>query len=195
MADAPLATVDQLSAYLQLPQSLSSTDASALLYLQIASGMVRDYLEQKITAVTAEVVLIGPAPGYGFSVFLPEMPVTNVSLVETLDNTVTPAVWKTADPTTYTVNLATGVVAALPWTGVVWPSNPGSWRITYDHGFTAVPDGLMGVTVSVAARGYSAPAGIDLERVGGYQVKYAIDGGFTDPEQKTLNRYIVPRVA
>lgn len=195
MADAPLATVDQLSAYLQLPQPLASTDASALLYLQIASGMVRDYLQQKITAVAAEVALVNPAPGYGFSVFLPEMPVTNVSLVETLDNTVTPAVWKAADPTTYTVNLATGVVAALPWTGVIWPTNPGSWRITYDHGFATVPDGLMGVTVSVAAREYTTPAGVDLERVGGYQVKYDIGGGFTDLEQKTLNRYIIPRVA
>lgn len=193
MSDAPLATVAQLAAYLQQP--LADNDASGLLYVQIASAMVRDYLQQTITSVTGDVVLVDPIPGYGFSILLPEMPVTAVTLVETLDDSVIPSVWTTADPTTYTVSLPLGVVAAKPYTGVTWPTDPGYWRVTYNHGFTAVPDGLSGVVVSVAAREYASPAGVDLERVGGYQVKYSIGGGFTDLEQKILNRYLLPRVA
>ena len=200
MTDTPLATVDQLAAYLQQP--FLETDPAALLVLQIASAIIRDTVQQHFTAVTGDVVVLDPINGE--SVFLPELPVTAVTLVETLDDTVTPGVWSTVDPTLYTVTLATGQVSAQPFTSFtwplesnfMWPSDPGTWRVTYSHGFTVIPDGLMGVCVSLAARIYVTEDGIDSERIGGYMVKYQSNAdGFSPLQMKTLGRYMVPRVS
>jgi len=189
MADTALATVNQLGAYLK--QTFATDDPSAVLYLSIASGMVRDFLQQEITAVTDDVVLLDPIDGS--FLLLPELPVTDVSLVETFDGTT----WTTADPTTYTVSKRLGMIAGKPDVGVTWPTDPETWRVTYDHGYATVPDAIVGVTLGVAARAYATEPGVDLERVGGYQVKYATveADGFSPIELKALGRYMTPRVA
>lgn len=191
MALPPLATAAQLSAYLQQP--LADTDPSALLMLAIASQMVRDELHQDITQIINDVALfdpVGPEP----YIFLPNLPVTSVSLVETYDSTTN--LWSAALASTYSVSLRTGVIAGLPWTAVAWPGNPGSFRVTYTHGFAVVPDSLIGVACGVAARTYSSPAAVELERVGGYQVKYQMQAdGFSPLEKVVLDRYRIARIA
>jgi hypothetical protein len=192
MSDAPLASVSQLGAYLQ--QTFDPGDVGALLVLQIAASLIRDHLQQEITQVLGDVVVLDPVEGT--YVFLPELPVTAISKVEVYDTTVTPAVWTTADPSTYLASLATGVIQAAPYSGATWPSAPGSWRVTYDHGHAVVPDGIMGVCVSLAARIYATEDGIDLERIGGYQVKYQSDAdGFSPLQIKAMARYVNPRIA
>lgn len=189
MSTTPLAMPQDLAAYLGQP--LASDDASALLLLSIASGMVRDELQQDITQTVGDVVLfdpVGPAP----FVFLPEMPVTAVTLVETFDG----STWSIADPKTYTVSKRLGIIAGRPWTGTQWPCDPESWRVTYTHGFEAPPDTIVGVVLGVAARQWNSEDGVDSEKIGGYQVKYAMDSeGFTPLELKVLARYRVPRIA
>lgn len=192
MTSAPLATVDQLAAYLQQP--FSPTDPAGLLVLTIASAVIRDYLQSTITAVVNDVVVVDPINGE--YAFLPELPVTAVSLVEVLDDSVFPGMWSTVSPLNYTVSLAQGIVKAQPYTSQTWSSDPGTWRITYNHGFTEVPDGLMSVCVSLAAKIYVTEDGIDSERIGGYQVKYQSDpDGFSPMQKKILGRYIQPRVS
>ncbi len=191
MSETPLATVDQLASYLQQP--LASGDPSATLMLSIASAMVRDYLQQEILAVAGDVALLDPINGA--YVVLPEAPVTAVSLVETYDATLATPGWVTMDPTSYTVSKRLGMIAALPQTGVIWPTDPETWRVTYDHGFSACPDGLAGVVLGVAARTYSTPAGAESERIGGYQVKYAMQAdGFNPLEKVVLERYRLGRI-
>jgi len=188
MTDTPLATVDQLASFMQLP--LASDDPTATLLLDIASGMVRDYLKQQLDQATDDVVLLDPINGA--YLMLPELPVASVSLVEYLDASVSPAVWTTADPSTYTVSARLGMIAGSPGCGIYWPSTPASWRVTYTHGYSPIPSSLVGVVLGVAARAYSSPAGIELERIGGYQVKYAVEAaGFSAIELITLNRYKV----
>jgi len=186
-----LALPAQLGAFMQ--QTIADTDPTALLLLDIASGMVRDYLQMELDAVAADVVLLEPVNGSnGVSVFLPELPVTAVSLVETFDGTV----WTTADPLTYTISKRLGIIAALPYTGVTWPYLSETWRVTYDHGFTVVPSSIIGVVLGVAARQWNTDNGIDLERIGGYQVKYSMEAdGFSPIEKKALARYVNPRIA
>jgi len=186
-----LALPAQLGALLQQP--ISDTDATALFVLDVASGIVRDFLQLQIDAVTADVVLLEPVNGSnGVSVFLPELPVTAVSLVETFDGTV----WTTADPLTYSVSKRTGIISALPYTGVTWPYLPETWRVTYSHGYTVIPSTIIGKVVGVAARGYTSPAGVDMERIGGYQVKYSMESdGLTPSEERSLARYVNPRIA
>jgi hypothetical protein len=189
---AALAVPEQLGAILK--EVIDPVDPSALIILDVASGMVRDFLQVDpdtgLEPVVGDVVVLDPVNGA--FVFLPEMPVTAVTLVETFDGTT----WTVADPTTYTVSLRTGIIAALPWTGVCWPTDPGTWRVTHDHGFSVVPMSLVGVVLGVAAREWNTDNGVDSERLGGYQVKYAMEaGGFTGLELRTLGRYSRPSVA
>jgi hypothetical protein len=187
MSDTPLASVAQLAAYLQQP--LVDTDPSALLMLTIASGMVRDYLQQGITAITGDVVQLDPINGY---VLLPELPVSAVTLVETLDG----GVWTVRPVTAYTVARRLGMIKSAPGNSIAWPTDPESWRVTYSHGYATVPDSLAGVALGVAARTYSTPAGAESERIGGYQVKYAMQAdGFNPLEKAAMNRYIVARIS
>lgn len=187
----PIAVVEQLAAYLQQP--LAAADPSATLMLQIASAMVRDELQQDLTFTAGDVAIVDPINGAW--VFLPQMPVSAVTAVEYLDTSQSPAAWVVADPSLYSVSLRLGVISALPNTGVRWPQTPGSWRVTYDHGYETIPDGLVGVCLGVAARTYSTPAGAELERIGGYQVKYAMQAdGFNPLEKAVLNRYRLGRV-
>lgn len=189
MPSTLLATVPQFGAYLKT--TFDPNDATATLYLQIASGMVRDFLQRDLTAVAGDVVLVDPIDGsYGL---LPELPISAVSLVETFDGTV----WTTMTPSTYTVSTRLGMIAGKPGTGATWPTDPATWRVTYSHGFAEVPDSIVGVTLGVAARAYASEPGVDLERIGGYQVKYAgvAADGFSPIELKALARYVLPRVA
>jgi hypothetical protein len=187
-----LAFPDQLGAFLKEP--IDSQDATALLLLDIASGMVRDFLQiGDISAVLADVMELDPIiSGGGPVLLLPALPVTAVTLVETFDGTA----WSTADPTTYTVSKRLGIITAVPWTGVTWPVTPESWRVTYDHGFDEVPMSIVGAVLGAAARQWNTDNGIDMERVGGYQVKYAMEAnGFTGIELKALGAYVNPRIA
>ena len=189
-----LATPAQLGSFLK--ETIDPADVSALLILDIASGMVRDHLELNgyaLDAVVADVVLTDPVAGNGFTLFLDGLPVTAVTLVETFDGTV----WTTADPTTYSVSKRTGVITALPWKGVTWPALPETWRVTYNHGFAVVPMSIVGVVLGVAAREWSNPGSVvDMERIGGYQVKLHMEAtGYTPLEEKALARYVNPRIA
>ena len=189
----PLATPTQLGAILK--ETIDPADESAFLILDIASGMVRDHLELNgwaLDAVTADVVLLDPVAG-GIVLFLEGLPIAAVTLVETFDGTA----WTTVDPTTYTVSKRLGMISALPYTGVTWPSGPESWRVTYDHGFTVLPSTILGVVLGVAARAWSNPGDtVSAETFGPHMVKYQMEaGGFSPIEAKALGRYVNPRVA
>lgn len=184
-----LASVTQLANFLQV--ELASNDPSAQLYLDIASGMVRAYLKQTITQVRADVVEVDPINGA--YVTLDELPVTDVASVEILN---ADGEWTLADPSTYTVSKRLGIIAGKPGCGVFWPPQPASWRVTYTHGYATVPDSLVGVVLGVAGRGYASPVGIELERIGGYQVKYAMESaGFSALEKIALDSYKVATIA
>lgn len=188
MSSPNLATVEQLSAYMQVP--LATDDVSATLMLEIASGMVRDYLHQDLTYHADDVVTLDPITGA--YVFLPELPVADVTKVETFVD----GAWVEMDASTYTVSIRQGAIAALPGTGVSWPKTPNSWRVTYSHGFAEIPNSLVGVCLGVAARAYNSPASVESERLGEYSVKYSIQAeGFTPLEKLALGRYLEPRIA
>lgn len=187
---ADLATVADLNNFSQL--ALDPADPSAAYLLKVASGMIRRYLEQDITQTLNDVEYADPVNGQ--MVLLRQLPVQSVSLVETsTDGGVT---WSTVDPANYTVSKRTGIVAAKPWTGIGWGSDPESWRVTYSHGYETVPDEINAACCSIAARFYSTPAGIDMERTGQRQVKYNLEAeGLGPMERLVLSAFRNPRIA
>lgn len=182
-----LASIDDLNNFSQL--AVDPADTAAAFLLKVASGMVRRYLQQDVTATFGDVEYCDPVAG---GVLLSQLPVSSVSLVETTSDGVT---WTVADPATYVVSRRLGIVSARPYSGS-WPSDPESWRVTYSHGYDNVPDEIKGVVCSVAARFYSSPSGIDMERTGQRQVKYTLEtSGLNAMEKLILDGFRIPRVA
>lgn len=187
MAAGDLATVAQLSNYMQSSPALAPTDPTAMQLITMVSGLIRSYTGQQLTAVTGDVELCDP---HSRMVFLREFPVNAVSKVEVYD--VYSNLWKIADPTTYTVSLRRGTIKTNPVMplGFYWPTDDETWRVTYDHGYAVVPDDLAGICCSVAARIYGTPVGIDMERIGQRQVKYSLTADAFNPlEIGVMTRY------
>lgn len=191
MAALPaLASVSDLSAYLQAEPPLENDDATATLMLRLASGKVRDYCgPQLLSYVSDDQVTLTPSER-GVA-YLPELPVVGLpSAVEvTTDGGLT---W--APMASWTFDLATGKLSdASTWPHRA-PTAASSWRVTYSHGYQSIPDGIQGVVLDIAARSINTPAGIDLERVGLRQTKYSV-AGMTQENYDALARYVVARLA
>lgn len=185
-----LASVEELAAYSQ--QSIDPDDPAALFLLKVASGMIRTYLGQTVTFVENDVEYVDPVNG-SFAT-LSEMPVASVALVEVShDGGLT---WTAVPPTAYKVSRRTGTISVRHGGGVRWPTDEESWRVTYSHGYEAVPPELAGVCCGLAARYYSTPVAVDMERIGQRQVKYNIEAnGFSPLESLALDGVRLARVA
>jgi hypothetical protein len=187
---APLATVENLAAYAQ--QSIAADDASANFLLLVASGMIRAYLGQTITQVVDDVEYVDPVNGRFAS--LAQLPVVSVSKVEfTYDSGEN---WTLVPATAYKVSRRLGTITARRGSTVRLPFDEESWRVTYTHGFEEVPAEIVGVCCGLAARYYSTPIAVDMERVGQRQVKYAIESeGFSALESLALSQFRLARLA
>lgn len=185
-----LASVEELADFSQLP--LDTDDATAGFLIKVASGMIRTYLGQIVTLVEDDVEYVDPVNGFFAS--LEQLPVVSVSQVEvSSDGGLT---WAVAPPSSYKVSRRTGTIATRSGTVVRWPSDEESWRVTYTHGFESVPPELVGVCCGLAARYYSTPIAVDMERVGQRQVKYNIEAaGFSAMESMALSAFRLARMA
>lgn len=185
-----LATVQELANFAQI--TIPDADPVATFLLQVASGMIRARLEQAVTLVTDDIEYLDPVNGSFAS--LSQSPVIAVSKVEITDDDGT--TWATVPPTDYRASKRLGTLTAKPWTPTRWPADEESWRVTYTHGFATVPDELKGVCTGLAARYYSTPIAVELERIGQRQVKYAIESeGFSALESMALAVFRLPRSA
>lgn len=187
---ANLATVEELASFMQ--QSIAADDPAAIFLLGVASGMIRRSLDQVITWVPGDVEYVDPVNG-SFAA-LKELPVLSVDQVEiSNDGGLT---WMAVPPSAYKVSRRTGTIQARPGTGVRWPADEESWRVTYGHGFVTVPPELAGVCCGLTARYYSTPIAVEMERVGQRQVKYNIESaGFSALESMVLGAYRLARLA
>lgn len=171
-------------------------EARCTLLLQLVSDAIRATLQQDIDQVVDDVVILTPEHDLRVA-FLPQLPVTEVSLVEQGSNTTND--WRVLDPANYHWS-ASGVLTrrgpgARWWSD--WSDHCYDLRVTYTHGYEVVPDALVAVAIAVAARMYENPIGATAEAIGGYSVSYGKVGGitFTDYENETLGRYDVARIA
>lgn len=194
----PLATVEQLGAILKV--DFEPGDATAALLLGWASDLVRAYTGQQISRVENDVVLLTPQNGV---VELDQWPVISVSLVEVEDR-YTAGSWSTLLADEYRVDLTRGRIRGTgqgsyygyPSWPYHWPVHPDSFRVTYTHGLDEVPDGVAGVTASVAARIHNMPPGIMNERNGQRGATFnTADQVLTAMEKMTLGQYREARIA
>ena len=183
-----LATPEQLGSFLQQP--IAVDDPTALLMLDIASGMVRDYLQTDLDHTVDDVHVLDPEEGA--FVTLGESPILEISKLEIYDGTT----WTVVPKTEYVASPRLGIVSAVKTSMITFPKRPETWRVTFTHGFETIPPTIVGVVLGIAARFFTAPDGITSESLGGYSVSYAGPGeGFTKMEQTALARYKNPRIS
>jgi len=176
MPQLPLAVPGDLYDWLQQPYN-DATVQQVNTYLRFASGLVRDYLRQDVTAGFYTLTLPVSADG---SVFISPHPLTAVSAV--LDGT-------TGLPVSaFTVELEPGIVTVAP--DPITLLMPATVKVSLAAGYTDIPDGIVATVVKVAARGYSTPAGVQGESLGGWSVKYQKGEAELTPDEKSaLDRY------
>lgn len=168
-----LATENDLEA--RLGRNLTSTEQTqAAAWLADASALIRSYTKQQFAADTADEIVLRPV---GTVLRLPQRPVTDVTSVVALA-------------------ASGGIEVTLPigtWTfdgidqvdispaGFSWMINlpeawddfggPDTYRVTYDHGYSAIPDDVIAVCCGMVLRLLTSPSqieGLTSERIGEY---------------------------
>ena len=168
----------------------STSDATALgvtttsAALLRASTRVRAFTGQQISAGTSTILVRGP------SVRLPQRPVTDVASVTWVPESddVAPVLLDADDWQLQ------GQVLRLPSTG--------RFEVVYDHGYATVPDAVVEVVVTVAARlgatDSAVASGVQQESSGSVSQSFGWDAwravsGLTSEEKAVLGR-LFPRV-
>lgn len=207
MTDLPLLATPQMLAD-HRGVAFDETDFHAVQLLAEASALIRNYTRQTITQVLGdEIVLDGD---YSTTLVLPELPVTDVTKLETLESDAT---WTEVDTTSYSFSRAGVVTYTDGWPSWPYysrfPSGVQNIRVTYDHGYETIPDDIRHACVQIAARLYlsttvtvSGTAGAvtqQSETIGGYSYDTRYDtasatttvgvSGLTPQEQISLDRY------
>jgi hypothetical protein len=174
-----LASADDLAA--RLGRDLTATEAvRADVLLADASAKIRRYTRQAFDFVADdEVVLRGP----GGEIRLPQRPVVDVTSVVAVggqglpDVTLADWLWDHLD----TVRIGTGnYIINLP--EVWWDDDgyPGTYRVTYSHGYEEVPADVVAVACAMVLRTLTNPSlagGVTGETIGPYSYRLDTPGG------------------
>lgn len=117
----------------------------AQMFLDDASGLIRKHADQLLDAVDGDEIAMNPSRTR--RLFLPERPVRAITSV--LVDLVPLAAFNFTFETY-------GVLRRTD--GGVWDADPQGIAVVYSHGFTEIPDWIVTICKSVAARAYtSAP--------------------------------------
>lgn len=169
-----LVDISDLAAWLDRDVAALNS-AKAELFLDLASGLVRDALGQTIDYVqNDDVDLIGPGSSV---ILLPELPVWDVTLVEETRGTTTTELVEGRD---YRLELGqdgrVGIIRRLPRPTAQW-CNRDPVRVIYSHGYRTLygsgavdelPATLKTIVLESVARGYGNPTGKKQETIGRY---------------------------
>lgn len=182
----------------RLGRDLTEQEAArAAALLDDASAVVRAYTLQDFELHTDDEVVLRAVGG---RISLPGRPVQGVSRVEVIGGSEALPDFTLADwlfDGIDTVRIGEGAaVINLPeaW----WDDDgyPGTYRVTYTHGYAEVPADVLSVVCGVVLRVLTNPAGYRSETVGSYSVTYAVPAtgeqlgtNLTRYEMKMLDRY------
>lgn len=193
---AALASPDDLKARLGRDLTAEETARAGAL-LDDASAAVRGYTGQSFELVTGDDVVLRAVGG---RVTLPGRPVQEVTQVEVIGGSPALPDFVTGDwlfDGIDTVRIGDGAaIVNLPeaW----WDDDgyPGTYRVTYSHGYATVPPDVVAVVCGMVLRALANPSGYRSETVGSYSVTYAVPAtgeqlgvNLTRYEAKALDRY------
>ncbi|MFD8556628.1 hypothetical protein ACFV1N_04955 [Streptosporangium canum] len=155
--------------------------ARAELLLALAKGVIDAETGQSLELATTTATLDGVG---GRRLLLPRWPVTAVASVTVLD-------YDDAES-----ELVHGT--DYRWTSYgrlrrlrdCWPRLEQSIEVTYTAGWDPIPDDVRNICLRLARAGWDNPAGLEAERLGDWNAKYATAGMLpTSGELRTLSIY------
>lgn len=171
----------------------SPSDVLVLRALEDASAMFRSLAHQTITVVEDDVVEL--QGNWSRRLYLPERPVLAVSAltIET-ETSPEPSDWAVQEFTAPQYRWNRRGLLKLQY-GCYFGGTDATVRATYSHG-QAVPDDVIGVVCSIAARIVANPSRVVSERMGEHDVTWAKTDaaggsaiGLTSEEQRVVEKY------
>jgi len=178
----PLAELADITA--RLGRNLTDSETTRVnALLGDASSQVRRYCRKDFLFHSGEVVSI---KGDGSTIKLPYRPVVAVSSVIAIsgrpdipDIPVSWWVFDDIDEISIAESTASGVIN-LPEAWYDYGAFPGTFKVTYDHGYAEVPDEVVMVTANAVLAVLLAPtlaAGVIGETIGAYSYRLERSGG------------------
>lgn len=163
--------------------------------LEWATSFIAGYCDQVFSLVTGDVVTLNPQGG---SALLPECPVVQVSLVEGWLPNLSGAGMAWTPLTNYQYTSAgliydtTGLPGVSWGLGPSWPWLPGSLRVTYDHGYAAIPQPIVSVCARLATQYLENPGQMMQRRVGDEEARFNGSAGVSlnAMDRAILDRYV-----
>jgi hypothetical protein len=157
--------------------------ATATLARKLATGAIKAQTGQTLDLVTDDVVTIrtpgGSGNALGFPLWLPQLPVVNVTVV------VEPA-WFGSTPVTLTAGTDYERIGDVIYKRRQWAPVA---TVTYTHGYAStavVHDGVRDVALRLSMALYGNPERITGEETEGYRVTYALSK-MTDDDRAQLS--------
>jgi hypothetical protein len=183
-------------------------DASVTQALSWAESFVTEYCnrgENGFDVTTGAVAFIDPMP-HGRAL-IPNIPVTNVESVQALlpSTTSDAMVWTTL--TNWAFVGDTGLLynttgePGTTWSlGPQWPWLPGSLQVTFDYGYSTVPQALINAAARFAQQYLENPALLLQREVGSFSERYAGNSGGVGIvidafDERIMDRYTLVSVA
>jgi hypothetical protein len=168
--------------------------------LSWASSAIVSYCGRTFDLVTDDIELSDPYFGSGL---LGHIPVVEISLVEAYLPSGNGMAWTTL--TNYGFNAKTGLIydtTGLPGTtfstgAFTWPWLPQSLRVTYTHGFAAVPQEIVDACCRLAQQYLENPALVMQRRVGDIDQRFSGSRGvdMSNLDRSILDRYVIVSIA
>lgn len=173
----------------ELEDYLGGTDVptgQATLLLDLATGAIREWTDQRISPTQQRVETFHNAPRR-WALPLPHPPAVAVTVDQVVDDgTTLDAADYRLEPTNELVKVnADGDLRT--WSGTV--------EVTYTHGFDQPPDAVKAATLAMASRGIANPHGTQSIKVGDYSETFATGQGgtsgvaLTEADRDQVRRY------
>lgn len=162
-----------------------------------ASALVRAYTGQGFAVTENDEVVL---PAIGGQITLPGRPVLEVTRIEAIGGSAALPDFVVADwlfDGIDKVRVGDGAcIINLPEAWWDEDGYPGTFRVTYSHGYAVVPPDVLSVVCGMVTRVFANPSNLRSETVGSYSVTYSIPAtgealgiNLSRYERQTLDRY------
>lgn len=186
--DAPLVSVGDFAEVHGIDQPVDAALVPRIQSaIQVATGIIRALADGRIfTPMDGDEVTIDGSGGRLVKLPGQLLPIRDVSAVveEGVDLAVDDFTWS-----------ANGILERAD--GHRWTSKRRGLVVTVDHGWLVLPQGVVGVCLSLAKRYFDSPAGqqVQSETLGSYSVQFAGGGdiGLTEIESQVIRKAVAPR--
>jgi hypothetical protein len=172
-----------------------TADDGAVIAVDSASQMVRTIAEQSFNRGTTTVVLDGTGSD---ALLLPERPVNSVGTVTIGDDVLDEDAYTVRDDGVLILRSGTAWQSQPLFSdelsfGVAWPKGRQNISVTYDHGYTEVPEDVRAVALELASR-IVIQGPVMFETLGPASARYSVAStDFTEGEKQILRKYRMSR--